>query len=453
MRKNVGLSSTRALHLFAAPCIALAVLTGCGSGAVSAPPVPPTDPSAGTPVAVSPPVAEMFPDVPTTFTITGGTPGFSAFSSNAVALPVAAAVTGRTFTIVANAVAVDTNVDITVRDAANTLATARATIKPATINNQITFTPFAPTATGCGTNSVCTGGDAQVIVKAIQNGVILRNRPIRFDVFQGGFQLVTPGSNVLVNSLVINTDEQGEAAARVRTAAGVPTQVATLASTDTVSGQVRRYNFTIVQQISGTGVLSVLPSGTVTFTGGKGAPGQPGTCASGPGAIVDYYVYGGTAPYTVVSPLPGVATVFPSVVSSNGGRFTAQVNGCGTVAFIVTDATGRVIETAQLDSKEGEAGDSVIPPDTLTVAPTALTIACNSSGSVSVTGGGRFASSVLGQSELIVSPSSGLLPATVTITAPAGAGITSPVSINFVNGALTQRVVVTVTGLVGGRCP
>ena len=77
--------------------------------------------------------------------------------------------------------------------------------------------------------------------------MILRNRAIRFDVFQGGFQLVTPGSGTLVSSLAINTDEQGEAVARITANVGAITQVATIQTTDVTSGLARRYNFTIVQ--------------------------------------------------------------------------------------------------------------------------------------------------------------------------------------------------------------
>lgn len=430
------------------------MVSGCGSGAVSAPPVPVPDPAAGTPVTVSPGSADMFPDTPTTFTITGGKPGYTVFSSNTTALPVTQTVTGASFTVVANAVVADTTVDLTVRDAANTSTIAKANIKPSTLNNQITFTPFAPTATGCGTNSLCSGGDAQVVVKAVQNGVVLRNRPIKFDVFQGGFQLVTPGSNALVNTLTINTDELGEATTRLRAAAGVPTQVATLASTDTVSGLARRYNFNIVQQTNGAGILSTLPGATITMKGAKGTAGGDGFCPSGPGARVDYYIFGGTPPYSVASPLPLLASPVPTVVTTNGGGFTAQVNGCGKVGFIVTDATGRTVETAQIDSQQGDKGDA-IPTASVTIAPSAVSIACGGAATISLVGSGSFTTTIAsgGGAGFSVTPSAGPIPANVALRAGTGAVSTTTV-VNFIVGGTITPVQVTLNPVpAGGVCP
>lgn len=465
MIASAMIKTTRNAACLLAFAALLGTLNGCGSGAVSAPPVPTPNPAAGTPVTVSPGTVDIFPDTATTFTITGGTPGYSAFSSNSNALPVAATVTGSSFVVVANPVVADTSVDITVRDAANTATTAKANIKPATLNNQVTFTPFAPTATGCGTNSLCSGGDAQVVVKAVQNGVILRNRPIRFDVFQGGFQLVTPGSNALVNTLTINTDEQGEAATRVRAAANVPTQVATLTSTDTVSGLARRYNFNIVQQTNGAGILSTLPSGTVTFKGPKGVAGGDGGCSSGPTARVDYYIFGGTPPYSVVSPLPDLASPNPRLVLTNGGGFTAQVNGCGKTSFFVTDATGRTVETGQIDSQQGDKGDALpvaTPTTPFTVNPTGLTMSCNSSTSVTLRGaGGSYTATVSGSSNgFVVNPSAGALADAnsifgTSVTFIASSGATSPKVVAFTasSSPTPVSVTVTITGVLNGACP
>ena len=432
-------------------------LGSCGSGAVSAP--PPPDPSAGTALAVSPSTVNLFADLPTTFTVTGGRLAYTAFSSNSAVVPVAATIVGSTFSVVPNPVTADTDVDITVRDAANTSVTAKATVKPSALLNQITFTPFGPTGTGCGSNTVCSGGDAQIVVKAVLNGVVLRNRSIRFDVFQGSFQLVTPGSGVLVNSLFINTDEQGEAVARITANVGAITQVATIQTTDVTSGLARRYNFTIVQQVSGAGILSSLPSTATTITGTKGAPGAEGNCPIG--ATVDYYIYGGTPPYNVASPQVAVATVAPSSVGTSGGKFTAQVTGCGKLAFIVTDASGRTVETSTLETLKGPNGNTVTTSTAaLAVTPTSLTVTCGNSSSVSVTGSGAFSTFAQGTGSFssspgagfTLSPSAGAIPSTVTFTASTGS-IFSPILVDFTNGTLTQRVTVTVTGTVSGSCP
>lgn len=436
----------------AVPVLA-SLLSACGSGAVSAPPA--TDPSAGTPVSVSPPSVDAFPDIPVTFNVSGGTSPYQAFSSNNVALPVDTAISGTTFTALPKPVAAETTVDITVRDAANKSTTAKTTIKPSTLNNQVTFTPFGPTGSGCGGNAVCSGGDAQIVVKAVQNGLVLRNRAIRFDVFQGSFQLVTPGSNVLVNSLSVNTDEQGEAVARLSIAAGAATQVATIQTTDTATGLARRYNFNVVQQVSGAGLLTTLPSAKVTFKGAKGSAGQDGFC---PGAAaVDYYVFGGTPPYRIASPLPGFASVSPSLVGANGGGFTVTVNGCGSASLIVTDATNRSVETSIVEGIQGDKGDAAATTTSaLTgIAPAILPLACGQSATIALAGTGDYVASVStgGGAGLVVTPSAGKLSSSVTVSALSGKAVTTPATINFLAGATVFTATVNISGIVGSGCP
>jgi hypothetical protein len=429
---------------------AIGLITGlnaCGSGAVGSP--PDTTPIASTPLAVSPPAADLFPDVPTTFTITGGKPGYSAFSSNSVVLPVTATLSGATFTAIPGPVTAETVVDITVKDAANASVSAKATVKPSTLINQVMFTPVGPTGNGCGVNALCSGGDALFSITAALNGVVLRNRPIRFDAAQGGFQIVTPGSSTLVNTLQVNTDEQGVATARVTAAAGAPTQVATLKSTDTVSGMSRSYSFNIAQVTSGVGILSILPSGAVTITGAKGAAGQDGSCPTG---RVDFYVFGGTAPYSVVSPLPGFALISAlGVVSTNGGSFTAQILGCGKTSFIVTDATGRTVETATVEGVQGAKGDTVTTTP-FSVSPISFSIACGSTGTITLTGSGTFSASVVnGGSAFVVNPSADTLPKSVSVFA--GTGSVNPAKVTFTSNGVPLTSTISLTGTVGGSCP
>lgn len=437
MKKNRTV--VRGLTLIATLCVA-GLLNSCGSGAVSAP-----DPAAGSALSVFPGTADVFPDTPTTFTVSGGTPAYTIFSSNSVALPVTSAVTGSTFTIVPAAVSADTAVDITVRDAANKSITARANIKPGTLINQVTFTPIGPTGTGCGTGGICSGGDAQIVVKAVLNGVVLRSRPIRFEVYQGPFQIVTPITNVLVNSLIVNTDEQGEAVIRITTPASIATQTATLQFTDTASGLSRRLNFNIIQQTSGTGVLSSLPSGSITIKGGKGDVGQAGKC---PGTRVDFYVFGGTPPYTITSPLPILASPINSVVTSSGGGFAVQLGGCGSVSLIITDSKGLSIETAQIIAQQGDAGDAAAPvTTTLTVAPTSITVGCGQSASISLAGSGNFSTSIVTagvNAGFTIAPTAGTIPSPVTFRRDATPANTQPTSIivNVVAGATITPVTV-----------
>src|SRR5438128_3726468 len=82
--------------------VGLLVLGGCGGGSGApnnpyAPPPPASIPPA--PLVVLPSVVEIFPGTPTTLTVSGGTPPYSAFSSNPTILPVAQAVANATIVL------------------------------------------------------------------------------------------------------------------------------------------------------------------------------------------------------------------------------------------------------------------------------------------------------------------------------------------------------------------
>ena len=435
-----------------------ALLGSCG-GSGTASTTPATPPTPPTPIAlgVLPGAADVFEDLPTDITITGGTAPYTSGSSNTVLVPAPAvtgsATTGYKVTILAKSANVDTPVTVTIRESLGATATIALNVKATTLNNTVSITPLSPTGTGCGTG-ICSGGDARVVVTAVLNGIRLRNRPIRFDVFQGDFRFVTPGTNALVTSLLINTDEFGEAVVRMTMLVTAPTQVATLTSTDTVSGLVRRTNFNIIQQTSGVGILSILPSGPVTFTAGKAAVGQPAQCPFG--GVVDHYIYGGTPPYTVVSPLPQFFSVFPSIVTTNGGSYRVTQSGCAFGSMIVTDALNRVLESPQVIGLAGPAGDT--PPaavtPTIAVTPTTLAVGCGQTGTVTVSGSGTFTTSVstagVPSGSFTVSPPAGVIPGTISFTRNNGVATASPTSI-VVNVAGATVVPVTVT--VPANCP
>ena len=130
--------------------VILAALASC-SGAVSSPP----DPIAAVPLSVSPPSADIFSGMPTTFTISGGTPGYSAFSSNNDTLPVVTTVTGNKFIVTPKTVTSSTAIDITVRDSANAIpVTVKINIKP----NIFSVLPSNP-ITVAGAKGVLVGQD------------------------------------------------------------------------------------------------------------------------------------------------------------------------------------------------------------------------------------------------------------------------------------------------------
>ena len=423
-----------------------ALLGSCGGGGVA------STTATGGALQVQPATADVFPDVPTGFSVSGGKSPYDVSTSNNVVIP-PPTISGTTFTVIARPVVADTTVTLTIRDSAGVTTTTALNVKATTLSNVVTITPIAPTGTGCG--GLCSGGDAQVTVTAALNGVKLVNRSIRFDVFQGDFRFVTPGTNVQVTSIIVNTDENGVAVARLQAIVTAPTQVATLTTTDTLTGLVRRTNFVIAQQTSGAGILSVLPSGSVTFTGNKPGVGQPAQCPFG--GIVDMYIYGGTPPYTIVSPLPQFLTVSPAIVNTNGGSFRVTESGCGNASLIVTDAQNRVGETSQVIGVLGPAGDAPPPvvATSLTVTPTSHVLACGQTGTSTLSGSGTYTSTVttpgVPPGSFTVSPTSGGIPGSISFTRNNGVAAASPttITVNVVAGT----IVVPVTVTVPANCP
>lgn len=303
--------------------VILSALASCGSGAVSSPP----DPITAVPLSVSPPTADIFPGVPTTFVISGGTAAYSVFSSNGDTLPVVTSVTGNKFTVMAKTVTSDTAIDITVRDSANAIPV-------------IVKTKIKPT------------------------------------------------------------------------------------------------------------IFSVLPGSPITIAGARGVlVGQDGSCPSTTLPIkVDFYIFGGSAPYSAVSPL----TKFAQISPVKDGSFTATIMDCGKASFIVTDATGRSLETTTVEGVKGAQG-SAITPVAFSVTPNIVSIACGSGASILLTGSGQFMANSIG-GNFIVTPNIGPLPANVAVGIRSGT-VSSPVTVLFTNEGVTLSALVTITGLVGGACP
>jgi hypothetical protein len=187
-------------------------------------------PVSGTPAAtvvldllVLPASADMFSGLPTQFSISGGTPPYSVFSNNNAVLPLDSSVNGTTFFAIPAIVSSDTMVTITARDVNNKTKDVLVTVKPAVLNNTVTFTALPQDGVGCGTNILCSGGSAQVVVTAMLNNTVLQNRAIRFDVYQGDFSFVTPATGALINTFTVNTDERVDALVRLTAAVGAPT--------------------------------------------------------------------------------------------------------------------------------------------------------------------------------------------------------------------------------------
>jgi hypothetical protein len=309
----------------------------------------------------------VFPGTPTTLTVSGGKPPYSAFSSNPTILPVAQAVAGATVVLLAANVGADTSVTVTVQDSAATSTAAAVTVHPALL------LPASITITGnpicAGSNAqLCSGQDGTATVKVTgPTGAGLPGRLVRFDVIQGDFALVsTNPPPLLVPTLTVVTDQNGLAAVTMRVPTTAVTQFATIRATDVASGNSVIGQFTIAQFINGNAVLSVIPpspvSAPTTFTG-------PDTDHCSSGGQATFYIFGGTPPYTVVTNFPTAITILGAPVPASGGGFTIVTNGtCFTgLTFAITDAAGRTLLTPPIvDNLKGTAAP---PPAALVITP------------------------------------------------------------------------------------
>jgi hypothetical protein len=324
---------------------ALAILGGCGggSGAPNNPFAPP--PTTPGPLAILPAAPTVFANTPTTLTITGGVPPYFVVSANTAVLPLGSSTSNGTIVLLPANVLADTAVVITAQDSAGTRASATVTVKPAPIFNTLTITPASA---ACGTNTICSGqtATAKVTVTGV-GGVGLPNRQVRFDVVTGAFAIQSNDpANPLVSTLTVVSDQFGVAQVIIQATAGAPTQPALLRATELTTGNQQTAQFTIVQTINGSTVLSVVPS-TATITG-------PNTTTCSTGIRVDYFIYGGTPPYRVTASFPTAVTIVNPIVLASGQAFTAITNGAcvDPLTFSILDATG-LQTTATLTNTPG----------------------------------------------------------------------------------------------------
>jgi len=341
-------------------------LSACGGGSGA-----PNNPFLG-PLTVLPAAIVAYSGVPTTLTISGGTGPYKAFSSNPAVLPVPQTVPATAVVLLANNVAADTEVTITIQETGTVQPVGAqvpvtVTVRAAAIGNSLTITP---NLAECGTNAICSGqnGTATVTVLGPQGGPIA-GRPVRFDVLGTAYAIATSNpAQPFVSSLTVVSDANGVASVILRANTNAPTQFAQLRVTDLTSGQQLTGNFLIQQITDGATILTVVPD-TVTITGAL-----KGICSTG--FTTNYYIYGGTPPYRITSTFPNSITLVNSTVNTNGGFFQAVTNGScvDPLTFSILDATGRQT-TAKLINQEGDGEVPVVAPPALAVAPAETTSA------------------------------------------------------------------------------
>jgi hypothetical protein len=357
-------------------------LPGCGGGGSEGAPLNPA-PSPASPglLSVNPDAITVYNNLPVSLLISGGVGPYRAFSSDPAALPVLQDVVGSTITLSPNNVSADTPVNITITDLIGGSATVKATVKPSTVSldNLDIKADLTTPGTGCAP-AVCSGGFATASL-TLKNaaGIAVPNRQVRFDALQGqyNFSLNDTGSQV-AKTITVTTDSTGRAIVRLLADVGAATSFALIRATDLSNGSRIDKSFPIAQFTTGASAVTVSP------TSWKITGGYKGNCSAG--AEVGFYIFGGTAPYRVVSSVPdGLqvgnvfgGTVFGGVtsVANNGGYFVGRTTGqCiinSNAVIFITDATGRTVGVG-IENAEGTAElPTAPPPAALAVSPSTV---------------------------------------------------------------------------------
>jgi hypothetical protein len=426
------------LHFFAriALVVASLVVVSCGSGGVGVPPV--NDPNT---ITILPNNATLYSGLPTTFSITGGTGAYIVSSSNQAVVQVAAqTLVGNTLTVIPNSVLVDTPVTLTARDTSTTTpASVTFTVRPGTVNNQITITPSSTQGGSCSP-AICSGGDAVVSATLSQGGIPLPARGVRFDVISGDVRFITSpvgAAETLAPTITTITDETGKALARMRVTPVAPNQTAIIQVTDLGSGAFQRTTFVIAQATDASPGFFTVPT-AVTFTGPR-----VGQCASSGSSEI--LIFGGVPPYRVTTTAPSALGISREFVSFSGGSTTVTPLGaCGTFNVVITDATGRTT-TVQITNQEGTA---TLPA--LLVSPETLSInSCTVTANAVVVGGSGSYTATSSSPSVLATVSGGTL--SVRRVVPSNAP-PATVTVGVTDGTTLKTVSVTFTGSGAGTC-
>ncbi len=385
----------------------------------------------------------VYSGLPATFSITGGNGSYIVASNNQATVPSPGSFAGSSFTIVPNPVTTDTPVTLSARDTSGAPAvTLRLDVRTGTINNEITITPTSTQGGSCAP-AICSGGDALVSVTLSQGGIPLAARGVRFDATSGDYRFIVTsptGVETLATSATVATDETGRARARLRVTAGANNQTALLRVTDLGSLAYQQTSFTIAQATGSSPGFFAIPE-SIMFTGPR-----VDQCARGVSS--NFFVYGGSPPYTI-SNTSSAFTVSPTIVGAAGGSFTvAAQGGCVDpgLPIGITDSSGRNISV----TVGNKLGTAEVPA--LVVAPETITLSdCDTVANVTVAGGtGFYLQPASGSGSVIAS----IFGNTVAIRRlnPSGP-TTSPVSIGISDGVSAKTVTLNLTGRALGACP
>lgn len=347
-------------------------LTACGggSGAPNNPYAP--GPALPTPVVVLPASGTIYPGFPFTLDISGGTPPYTAVSSNQTLLPVTKNLSGSTLVLLAGNVSEATSVLITIADRGAQTVPVPIQVSPALLLPTSVTITGSPACTSGGDLCSGTTGTAKVKVTG-PGGAGLSGRQVKFDVVQGAYAILSNNpAQPQVQTLTVVTDQNGDAIVGLVVGPNIVSQLGIIRATELASGVQVTGQFTIIQQIAGTNILSAIPSGKTTITGPNKA-----TCSTG--VRVSHYFFGGTPPYRVTTNFPDAVTLTGSPVTVQGGRVDVVTNGVCFIGltFAVVDANGLTLTSPPtVDNVVGTADAPTPPPavQPLTVSPPGYTI-------------------------------------------------------------------------------
>jgi hypothetical protein len=433
------------LTAFFLACGSAVLLAACGGGGAGG------NPNQGGPLSINPSGGSvtLYAGIPVTFNLSGGRKPYVFTSSDNGILALPGFIDAHTFTVVPNNPGVIDaglsegelpvrSIQLNLRDSTGILVTTEVQVAQNFLTGYgVLITPTTcPTATGAGSiaSQACAGGESAIRMQATFNGSLAGNRQFSMEVLRGNFSLRNPATGQAAQSIIVTSDHTGTVTALLEVPANVPTQLAVLRVYDVATGVYADTVFTI-SGLSQSQNITPIPD-EFTFTAAL-------TTQCGTGSA-NFLVFDGVAPYTATSADPNLL-VTPSS-STNPGLFTLNAfnrDVCmSNATIVVTDARGgRGTVTVTT-----EAG-SIAPPEppAFSVAPTAITLGCGESGSVTVIGGtgGYFTNSTSPTVTAVASGSS------VTFTrVNSGTGPTSVV-VSVSDGTEIQEV----TATVPATCP
>lgn len=333
----------------------------------------------------------VYHNTPALVTASGGQPPYRLLSGNPAIIPTSSWSQTGDFLVLAQNVAAELEVPLTIQDSSGQSAPITATVRPAPLLNVFTIAsvPASP-GVGCGT-AVCSGqdGTASVTLRSFE-GAPLSGRQVRFDVVQGEYLFYSGNpAQPFIATTTVTSDQNGFALVRFKANTNAVTGAALIKATDLITGNNVVASFVIAQFTDGTGTLSIIPDEVeITMR-------YNDECSVGVSST--YYIFGGTPPYRVVTSFPDGVLLSGVPVQTNGGGFTATTRGaCMDPAdLVVTDATARTL-TALLRNKPGDEDRPAVvePPPALAVTPagpignsTTSGLTCGQTAGFIITGG------------------------------------------------------------------